>query len=266
MANHELYPHCKKVCFLIAVVSIALAGCATVDSGFGGVSMSPYGRFSELPEGSDFVNPLATVQYYDLRQQGYTEHFLTLTADGAVVETSDSLVTYHIARHELVALARETGPDYKNILIRPVVQAAVRRFLAGYRWDQLDSAHIREASEKTTRFAAAKLRPYHIVLESVVLRDLEVRQPLYEKAVIQTSVMKQRALQEKSDTQIAAHRAEQRRIEANGIVKAHKLIGPTLTRRVLEDDEIKTWGSLVGAPNTQIKIIESNNSDVEVTP
>ncbi len=255
------------MCGASVVFSTAgLTGCAVVDSGYRGVAVSPNGHFTTLPEGASFVVPFTSVRSYDLRQRGFTAHFFTLTADGVSVETSDSLVTYHIVKSEIVPLAREVGPNYESVVIVPIVQSVVRRVLASYRWSQLDSRHIREANKKITKLTAVKLRPYHIVLESVLLRNLEDEQPLYEKAVIDTSVMKQYALRAQTEVKIAKRRAEQRRIEAKGIVAANNLIAPTLTKKILKDDEIKTWRKLVDSPNTQVKILETKNSELEVTP
>lgn len=245
---------------------LSLCSCASVPSGYGGVNTGYNGAMSELKEGVSFVNPLATTDYFDLRQQESTEHFETITADGAPIRASDSLVTFHVAPGELVALDKEVGPDYVKVIIEPIVKSGVRRVLSSYRWDQLDSAGIRKAQDRITQFAAERIRPYHIVVESVLLRNLEILLPRFQYAVNETGVWEQKKLQAKTQIELAKKEAERLRIAAKGIASAHTLVAPTLSASVLADTENKAWLKLCSSPQASVYVLKDKSPEIEVIP
>src|SRR5215471_6954450 len=156
--------------FLLAALTPA---CATIPSGHAGVLLTSSGVASApLGEGAHLVGPLASVDVYDLRAQERGEDLVALSADGAMLEARASVLTFHPAPTELVALARDVGPDYYEILVRPVVRSTVRRVLAGLRADELDIPNVLRAEREITRITAERLNPHHIVFDAISLRTL----------------------------------------------------------------------------------------------
>jgi hypothetical protein len=153
---------------------ITLPACATVPAGQAGVVLRSNGVDSKpLAEGVHLVGPLADVETYDQRAQEKNEDLDALSADGAMLEAQASVLTFHPVPTELVALASEIGPDYYQILVMPEVRAVLRRVLAAYRADQLDTPAIgRAEGEVTAEVTARRLRPYHIVFDAISLRTL----------------------------------------------------------------------------------------------
>src|SRR5208283_2578088 len=146
----------------------AFSACATVPSGSAGVLLRPGGVAPEPQgEGVQFIGPLARIDVYDLRAHERTEDLAALSADGGMIEARASVLTYHPVPEELVALAREVGPDYYEVLIKPVVRSALRRVIAGFRAVELDTPGITGAEREVTAITAQLLRPYHIVFDGV---------------------------------------------------------------------------------------------------
>ncbi len=254
-------------CFWMILFVSSMSSCVSVHSGSGAVRITSDGRMSQLTEGQHFLSPLDQVDIFNLREQGMTERFVTLTADGVPVLASDSLVSYHIASSELVALDREIGPDYRSTVIDPIVSSAVRRVLASYRWSELDSTHIRIAQDRITKLAAQKLRPYYIELESILIRNLTAQLPLLQQAINSTSIVEQKSLTALEEIELARYEASRKRNEADGIVSANRTLNPSLTSAVLKDAEIKAWEALSISPNTEVIVLPNNfSSIVEVTP
>jgi SPFH domain / Band 7 family len=157
-----------SVRWLAQLLMAATLGCATVPPGQGAVVLGPSGVHPEpLTEGVSSVPWFGEVTLYDLRQQQVTVRFNALTSDGGLVTASASVVTYRIVPEELVALAREVGAAYAQVLVKPKAEAAVRQVVGGLMADELDSDHILVAQARITRLAAARLRPNHVLLESV---------------------------------------------------------------------------------------------------
>jgi regulator of protease activity HflC (stomatin/prohibitin superfamily) len=166
---------------LFAIVLVAPAACATVPSGHSGVVLRASGVDEKpLPEGVSYVGPLAEVQTYDLRSQQRSEDFDALSADGLPLEAHASVLTFHPVASELVALAREIGPKYYEVLVKPVVRSSLRRVLAAYRADALDISGSIQAEKRVTEDVAQRLRPRHIVFDSISLRTLTI--PLSSRA------------------------------------------------------------------------------------
>jgi regulator of protease activity HflC (stomatin/prohibitin superfamily) len=256
----------------LTLFSLLLAGttaCATVPAGHAGVLLRASGVAPEpLAEGAHFVGPLARVDLYDLRAGHQSEDLVALAADGAELEARASVLTFHPAPGELVALAREVGPDYYGVLIRPVVRSAVRRVLAGLRADQLDMPGVARAEREITRITAERLRPCHIVFDAIDLRTLALSPASAGyHAVVETSVAEQQALAARNLVELARRRADERRVDARGIAASHVLLAPTLTPQTLDDGATRAWTQLLTARSTTVQVVPSDLSTMlEVSP
>lgn len=254
--------------WLLPPLTLIALGCATVPSGQGAVVLAPSGIEPQpLTEGVSSIPWFSTVSLYDLRQQQVTVRFHALTSDGGLVTASASVVTYRIVPAELVALARETGPDYGQVLVRPEAEAAVRAVVGGLPADELDSEHILLAQAEITRRAAARLRPYHVLLESVDLRTLQVVAPLAQLEVGRALVLEQRLLTAPRDLEIAHKKADALREEARGFAEQLEAIAPSLSPQTLEDRRRRAWDGLLRAPSSSVVVETAGPPAVlEVTP
>ena len=253
----------------LLLCSLALsAACATVPPGHAAVVLGPSGVVPQpLPEGVSGIPWFGEVTLYDTRQQELTLRFSAITADGSPATTSASVVTYHIAPEEVVALAREVGPNYAEVLVRPEVEAAVRLYVGGLHSDELDTADIVAAQAKVTERAAARLRPYHVVLESVDLRTLQVVSPLALGQVAAALVLQQELLAEPRRLEIAQKAADARREQGTGLQQQFEALGSSLSERSLEDLRRRAWDKLLRAPSTTVNV-EAKDAPaiVEVSP
>jgi len=253
-----------------ALGSVALLGgaCATVPPGKGAVVLAPSGvRPEPLGEGVSSVPWFGDVYLYDLRQQVLTVRFVAMTSDGGSVTASASVVTYRIVPEELVALAREVGPDYARNIVRPEAERAVRLVVAALRADQLDSEHLLQAQAEVTREAAARVRPYHVLVESVDLRTMQVIAPLALEQVSLRLILEQELLAAPRKLQVARQRADQRRELAEGLVREFATLAPTLTPQTLEERRLHAWERLLRSPSTSVSVLAAGRPALlEVSP
>ena len=234
----------------------AFSACATVPSGSAGVLLRPGGVAPEPQgEGVQFIGPLARIDVYDLRAHERTEDLAALSADGGMIEARASVLTYHPVPEELVALAREVGPDYYEVLIKPVVRSALRRVIAGFRAVELDTPGITGAEREVTAITAQLLRPYHIVFDGVSFRTIEIsRSSAAYQAIVRTAAEEQRAIEARLLPELARRDAERRRAEARGIASSDVLIAPTITPELLMDVANRAWSRLLTAPSTHVEV------------
>ena len=81
-----------------------------------------------------------------------------------------------------------------------------------------------------TRLAAQRLRPFHIIVDSVNLRTLGLQfTAATYGAIIGTGIAEQNVLLARQRILLARQRADNRREEARGIADAHAIVAPSLT-------------------------------------
>lgn len=253
---------------LVATAGL-VSGCATVPSGHAGVVLRANGVDPvPLGEGAHWLSPWAEVDLYDLRIDEHNEDLGAVSADGARVEARASILTFHAAPGEIVPLAREVGPRFYQVVVLPIVSSTVRRVLAGMRADQLDTNGIVRAQAEVTRLAAQRLRPYHIIVDSVNLRTLNLPQSsLAYATVVSTGIEEQRVLLARQQLILARQRADQRRQEAVGIAAAHAVVAPTLSPEILQDGANRAWSGLLTSPSTNVEVRASSHPTLtEVEP
>jgi regulator of protease activity HflC (stomatin/prohibitin superfamily) len=238
---------------LLSFLVLASVACTTVPPGHGAVVLGASGvRPEPLGEGVSSTPWFGEVTLYDLRQQQLTVRFNALTNDGGLVTASASIVTFRIVPEELVALAREVGPQYAQVLVKPEAEAAVRLVVAGLLADELDTEHLLAAQAEVTRRAAARLRPYHVLLESVDLRTLQVVAPLASAQVGRALVLEQQLLAAPRQMEIVRKTADARREEAHGLADQFETLAWSLSPQTLEDMRRRAWDGLLRAPSSSV--------------
>lgn len=239
----------------LTALMLTSAACATVPPGHGAVVVGPSGvRAEPLTEGVSSMPWSGEVSLYDLRQQQLSVRFNALTHDGGLVTASASVVTFRIVPEELVAFAREVGPKYAEVLVRPEAEAAVRLVVGGLLADELDTDHIRAAQAEVTRRAAARLRPYHLLLESVDLRTLQVVAPLASAEVGHALVLQQEFLAAERRLEIARRQADAQREEARGLARQFEALARSLSPQTLEDLRVRAWSRLLLSPSSSVQV------------
>jgi hypothetical protein len=253
----------------VAVFALASSGCAgiaVVDAGHIAVMLASDGEMSVLDEGAFETPPDAVVDDFDLREQQQAGTFVAVTKDGVPVGVGYPTILYRWVPEELIAADRELGAQGAKPLIDAVVASNICRVLATYRWDQLDTPHIREAQDRVTQLSATALRPRHLALLSVELKGLTPRLSAFAHEIVRTSEWEQKSLQARSRLELAKQNADRLRAMAQGIADANAHLQPTLTPEVLNDKANRAWQALLRAPSTQVEVSTAPSPNVEVTP
>lgn len=236
----------------LAALGLLGAACVTVGSGEAALVTGPGGLEAPLGEGVHGVGPSAEVSVYDLRQQEHDDVLLAVTSDGAAVEAGTSLVTYRLVPDELPAFAREVGQDVYRMVIGPVVSAHTRRVLGQLRLEELDTGHLRAAQQAITAAAAAELRPFHLLLESVDLRQVTPLSARVKAQFEALAVLEQRVAGVPDRLRLARQAADAQRARAEGVAAAHRALAPTLAPAALAERREKAFQQLLQSPHTSV--------------
>ena len=135
------------------------------------------------------------------------------------------------------------------------MRSSLRKVLAGYRADQLDTPGIGRAEKELTDDIARRLRPHHILFDSITLRTLRILpQSEAYRTVVETGVKEQEAIAARELPVLAWEHAEQLRAEARGIATSHALIAPTISPQVLADAAQRAWSKLLTAATAHVEV------------
>lgn len=239
------------------LVLCASSGCATIDAGHAAI-VEGAGSATRLPlaEGWRMVGPFVTVEDYDLRAQERNEDLEALSADGMRLEAKAAVMTFRPVAAEVSALARELGPDYYGVLVSPTVRSRVRRILAGYRVDQLDTPTVDRIERQLTQEVDQVLRPHHILFDSISLHTLRIDpRSLTYRGVLRTGVEQQNVTTARELVEVARKQADARRADARGIAAANTVIAPTLTPELLGNAANDAWSKLLSSPTVSATVL-----------
>jgi regulator of protease activity HflC (stomatin/prohibitin superfamily) len=202
------------------------------------------------------VGPFTDIEDYDLRAQERNEDLEALSADGMRIEAKAAVMTFRPVASEVRALARETGPDYYEVFISPTVRSRLRRVLAAYRVDQLDTPTVDKIERQVTQEVCGLLRPHHIAFDSISLHTLRIDpRSLAYRRVVQTGVEQQNVMTARQVVEVARKQADARRTEARGIAAANAVIAPTLTPELLGNAANQAWSKLLSSPTVNATVL-----------
>jgi hypothetical protein len=139
--------------------------------------------------------------------------------------------------------------------------------IGGLLADELDTQHILVAQAEVTRRAAQRLRPYHVLLESVDLRTLQLVAPLVFAQVGRALVLEQQILAAPRQLEVAQKQADARREEASGLSRQFEALAPSLSPETLEDRRVRAWNRLLQAPSSSVQVEAAGSPAIlEVSP
>jgi regulator of protease activity HflC (stomatin/prohibitin superfamily) len=169
---------------LVLFIILAWASMAYVPPGNVGV-LTSFGRVTDetLPAGTHFVSPFKVNHVFSVRTQSQEEHTSTPSMEGLNLEIDTSLI-YHLEPTHAADVYSKLGPDYARTIIDPNLRSIIRDTTAGHSANTLYSSSRKQVEDEIKTSLKATLEPRGIVVESVLLRDIQLPHAL--KASIET--------------------------------------------------------------------------------
>lgn len=254
---------------LLIIIGILTASVVQINAGHVGVQVL-FGKVQPyvLDEGLHIINPLIDVKEMSVQTQNYTmsstyeegerlgdDAIRILSKDGLEV-IIDMTILFRVISNEAPKIYREIGIEYRDKIIRPIVRTKVRENAVNYNAVDLYSSK-RESFENEIRNDLINvLKERGIQMEQLLIRNINL-----PKSVKESIERKITAVQEAQRMQYVLEKekqeAERKRVEAQGIADAQRIINAGLTDKVLQFESIKVQKELVNSQNSKIIVIGS---------
>ncbi len=263
----------------IAAVIMILFGAISsmvvqIDAGKVGVQ-SLFGKVRDqvLQPGLNIVNPLVAVTQMDVKTQNYTmsgihdegdkagdDAIRVLTADGLEV-IMDVTVLYKVLLNRAPEIIRQIGPDYKNVIVRPIVRTKLRDVAVYYDAVALYSTKRDEFQNKIFENLKKEFTDRGLDLEQLLVRNILL--PASVKTTIESKINAEQEAQKMTFVlQKEKQEAERKRVEAQGIADYQKIISTGLSDKQLQYEMIKANKEIALSQNAKVIIMGKGNAPI----
>jgi regulator of protease activity HflC (stomatin/prohibitin superfamily) len=239
-------------------MAILATGCVTVRQNEVGV-LRRTGVIDDKVRNSGLymVGPLSTIIKVPISTINLATNADLPTKEGLTVQSEMSIL-YRIDQKRIPDLMRSVGENYEEVLISPVFRSVVRDVSARFMAKDLHTAE-RANIEKTMQADMGKyLEPRGIIIEGVLLKSVKLPREL--TVAIEERL---RAEQEAFRMQFVLDREKQeaarRKIEAEGIRDAQRIIGEGLNPLLIQWKSIEAFRELSKSSNAKVIITDGRS-------
>ncbi|MBX7043771.1 MAG: prohibitin family protein [Ignavibacteria bacterium] len=222
-----------------------------------------------LRSGLNFINPLMEVEKLDIKTQAYTmsgandqdvsvteikrsDPIQTLSSDGLTL-ILDVTVWYRLSADDAPNILRTIGSDYESKIVLPAIRTAIRDVAVNYVATDIYSSKRNDYVIEVTKQLEKSFEGRGLILEKVLLRNVELPQKVRE-AIDEKISAEQRAQQMVYVLQKEKQEAERKKVEAEGVAEAQRIINSTISSSYLQWKYIETLKELVNSPNNSFVI------------
>lgn len=144
-----------------------------------------------MGEGVNWKIPIVEqVTVFDVRVQKDTSTSSAASRDMQIV-TTEVAVNYHLDASKVQWLFQQIGPNYKDRIIMPAVQEAIKANTALYPAEEIITKRP-ELRTKIYEMLDVRLKPYYITLDAMSITNIDFTEE-YNKAIEQKQVAEQNA-------------------------------------------------------------------------
>ncbi|HZF62330.1 MAG TPA: SPFH domain-containing protein [Desulfovibrio sp.] len=204
-------------------------------------------------EGIHFIQPWNIMYIYDVRVQEETQNIDVLTVDGLTINVQISL-RFQIIRDRLPNLHQEIGPNYRDKVVIPIMNSAVRQTIGSYRPDDLYSTARQELQDQMLVDAVEEMGRIPILIQGFVVKSITLPEVLRE-AIERKLIAEQDYLRYKYILLEAQQEARRKTIEGEGIKAYQTLVNENMTQNFLRYEGIQATKELAGSSNAKVVVI-----------
>lgn len=254
----------KKWSLLLLLLVGLAAGCAKVDSGFGGVLWTAFSGTQEenYTEGWYFVAPWNKMITYDVRSQDKREVLQVLTSNGLSIRL-DTSIRYRPDAKRLPELHQTLGPDYYNVIVAPTLRSEARQVGGKYLPEEIYSTKRAEVEGSIFQRVQEALKDRPIILEAILIRNVDLPDKL-KKAIQDKLEEEQRSLKMKYTLSRERQEAERKKIEAEGVAERNRIITESINDKLLRYEGIQATERLAKSSNTKVIVIGAGKSGLPI--
>lgn len=253
-----------KIPFALLLV-ILITSCVTVRQGTVGVKRT-VGKIKEesLPPGARWFNPFTSkVIIVPVRTENLEVNLELPSKEGLNV-TADISILYHVEQNMATDVIGTIGENYEETMILPVFRAAAADVTAKFMAKDMHTGNRMGIEKEIRDKMMTTLGGRGFVIESVLMKSIQLPDGLYQ-AIEDKLEAEQDAQRMEFILQKERQEAERRKIEAEGIRDANRIISEGLTPEVLRYKAIEAYRELSTSPNAKL-IIGSGDQPILMEP
>ncbi|MFH1049624.1 MAG: prohibitin family protein [bacterium] len=254
---------------LLMLIGFISAAVVQINAGHVGVQVL-FGEVKPtvLHEGLNIINPLVDVKEMSVQTLNYTmaasysegdkqgdDAIRVLSKDGLEVEI-DLTILYRVIPNKAPNIYRELGLDYRDKIIRPTARTKIRENAVNYNAIDLFSTLRVPFEAAITAGIVSDLKVRGIELEKLLVRNINLPKSVKESIERKITAV-QDAQRMEYVLQKEQQEAQRKRVEAQGIADAQKIINSGLSDKLLQFESIKVQRELVNSPNSKIILLGS---------
>lgn len=249
----------KKSISSILFLLLALAfttSCTVVRQGEVGVRRT-LGKYNDRPikDGVRFFNPFITTVVKVPTQTANLEVSLNIPSKEGLTIQSEVSILYNVQANKAADVLRQTGQSYERNLILPVFRSAVADVSSRFFAKDMHTGERAQIEEQIRALMAKTLDEKGIEVEQVLLKSIQLPKSL-ARAIEEKLEAEQGAQRMEFVLQQEQREAERKRIQAQGVSDAQKIISQGLTQDILQFKAIEAFLELAKSPNAKIVITD----------
>lgn len=193
-----------------------------------------------LDEGLHFLNPLSEVKDIDLREQREEISLSTYTKDIQLAQLK-VVFTFNLNGANVQKLFRTVGVNYRDKLITPILQNAIKDVVGKWEADQLIE-NRNKATVDMSKLLVESLNKEFINFGSFSLIEI-VYSESFEKSIEEKQIATQNAIKAKNNTVRISEEAKQKVISAEAEAKSIRIRSQALSsnKGLIEYEAIQKW-------------------------
>ncbi len=223
------------------ILLLIYASMHAVPAGHKGVE-TLFGKVNErvLDEGLHFLNPLSEVNDIDLREQREEISMSTYTKDIQLARLK-IVFTFNLNGTNVQKLFRTVGVSYRDKLITPILQNAVKDIVGRWEADKLIE-NRNKATVDMSNFLTDSLNKEFINFGSFSLIEITYSES-FEKSIEEKQIATQNAIKAKNNTVRISEEAKQKVISAEAEAQSIRIRSQALStnKGLIEYEAIQKW-------------------------
>jgi prohibitin 1 len=248
-----------KIVGAVVLLILLWTTVTSVPTGHVGV-LALFGRVTGevLPEGIHMVSPLKDVNKLSIQTQAMKESASVPSNEGLIMSLDTSLL-FRLDAAKAAQVFQTIGRDYVTRVVEPNLRSAIRSVTSSHSANALYTGAREEVAMKIQDELVRLLSPRGIIVESVLLRDVQL------PAMLKTSIeakqqAEQDALRMNFVLQKEKQEAERKRIEAQGISDFQRIVAQGISPQLLEWKGIEATERLATSPNAKVVLIGNSRT------
>jgi regulator of protease activity HflC (stomatin/prohibitin superfamily) len=246
----------KKTILFIGLISFIITSCAVVRPGEVGVKQR-LGKLKGSPktQGVVLLNPFTTILVKIPTRTVNKEVTLNLPSKEGLNVAAKISILYHVKQENAMSIINEVGRSYERVLILSTFRSASADVCARFYAKDMHSGKRSEIEQEIKQQMSKILKGRGFVIESVLLKSITLPAGLY--AAIEAKLRaEQQAQQMEFVLQRERKEADRKRIEAEGIRDAQKIIKEGITESNIEWRSLEVLKELSSSPNAKLIITD----------